>query len=155
MARYKNSIVWTPLPVITWFVPIIGHTGITDDQGIIYDFGGSNYIAVDNFTFGKPTKILNLDPTKARSCSWNEAIQISANRFRQRTHNIVTNNCHDHVADTLNEMNYNDRSNYKSIDIWLMMTLHSEYVGLRGFLLQWLPFITIVCLLVILITLVF
>jgi len=26
--RYPYCIVWTPLPVISWFLPIIGHTGI-------------------------------------------------------------------------------------------------------------------------------
>jgi hypothetical protein len=24
------SIVWTPLPVLTWILPFIGHTGITE-----------------------------------------------------------------------------------------------------------------------------
>lgn len=24
------SIVWTPLPLITWILPFIGHTGITE-----------------------------------------------------------------------------------------------------------------------------
>jgi hypothetical protein len=26
--RYPYCIVWTPLPVISWLLPIIGHTGI-------------------------------------------------------------------------------------------------------------------------------
>jgi hypothetical protein len=26
--RYPYCIVWTPLPLISWFIPIIGHTGI-------------------------------------------------------------------------------------------------------------------------------
>ncbi len=26
--RYPYSIVWTPLPCISWFLPFIGHTGI-------------------------------------------------------------------------------------------------------------------------------
>jgi hypothetical protein len=26
--RYPYCIVWTPLPVISWIIPIIGHTGI-------------------------------------------------------------------------------------------------------------------------------
>ena len=26
--RYPYCIVWTPLPLISWFLPIIGHTGI-------------------------------------------------------------------------------------------------------------------------------
>lgn len=26
--RYPYCIVWTPLPLISWFLPMIGHTGI-------------------------------------------------------------------------------------------------------------------------------
>lgn len=26
--RYPFCIVWTPLPLISWFIPLIGHTGI-------------------------------------------------------------------------------------------------------------------------------
>jgi hypothetical protein len=26
--KYPYCIVWTPLPCISWFIPIIGHTGI-------------------------------------------------------------------------------------------------------------------------------
>ena len=27
-SRFPYCIVWTPLPLISWFIPIIGHTGI-------------------------------------------------------------------------------------------------------------------------------
>ena len=36
-SRFPFSIVWSPLPVITWFLPIVGHMGITDSRGVIYD----------------------------------------------------------------------------------------------------------------------
>lgn len=137
MDRYPCSIVWTPLPIITWFIPIIGHTGIADSDGVIHDFGGSYYIAVDNFTFGRPTKFVKLDPNKVRNLDWNDAIKTSANKFCQQQHNIITNNCHTHVADTLNEMKYDGKNNYTQFDVFLMVTLQSEYVSIKGFLLQW------------------
>lgn len=31
--RFPFCIVWSPLPVITWFLPFIGHLGIADSQG--------------------------------------------------------------------------------------------------------------------------
>lgn len=31
--RFPFCIVWSPLPVITWFLPFIGHLGIADAQG--------------------------------------------------------------------------------------------------------------------------
>jgi hypothetical protein len=36
-SRFPFSIVWSPLPGITWFLPFVGHMGITDSRGVIYD----------------------------------------------------------------------------------------------------------------------
>jgi hypothetical protein len=44
--RYPYCIVWTPLPVISWFLPFIGHTGIADSRGVIYDFAGCHLFPV-------------------------------------------------------------------------------------------------------------
>ena len=38
--RYPCAVVWQPFPPLTWLVPMIGHTGITDSQGIVHDFQG-------------------------------------------------------------------------------------------------------------------
>lgn len=137
MDRYPYSIVWTPLPVLSWVIPIIGHTGIANSEGIIYDFGGSYYIAVDNFTFGRPTKYLQLNPDKIQGRDWDDAIQLSASRFNEKQHDLIFNNCHSHVADTLNQMKYNGRDDYTQIDVFLMMTFKSSYVGVWGFFHQW------------------
>ena len=56
MARFPYCIVWTPLPMISWFLPFIGHTGIAMSNGIIHDFAGPYYIEVDNLSFGETHK---------------------------------------------------------------------------------------------------
>lgn len=38
--RYPFCIVWTPIPLLTWLFPFIGHMGIATSQGIIRDFAG-------------------------------------------------------------------------------------------------------------------
>lgn len=151
MDRFPYSIVWSPLPVITWFVPLIGHTGIADSAGVIHDFGGSYYIAVDHFTFGQPTKYTKLDPSKIESLDWDEAIRVTNEKYRLQPHNIITNNCHGHVADTLNSMRYNGREDYTQFDVFLMITTQSTYVSLTGFLKQW-GFFLLLLILVILVS---
>jgi hypothetical protein len=47
--RYPYCIVWSPLPPITWLFPFIGHTGIGDSEGIIYDFAGPYSIGRAHF----------------------------------------------------------------------------------------------------------
>lgn len=53
--RFPCCIVWSPLPVLSWFIPFIGHIGICREDGVILDFAGPNFVSVDNFTFGAPT----------------------------------------------------------------------------------------------------
>lgn len=115
--------------MITLLMPLIGHTGIADSEGKIYDFGGSHYVAVDNMTFGRPTKYLTLDPSKAQACDWDEAIQLAAEKFRQRNHNIFVNNCHHHVAEALNIMKYDGRQDYTQFEIFKWMVSKSKKVS--------------------------
>ncbi|GFT91842.1 transmembrane protein 222 [Nephila pilipes] len=65
-SRYPFCIVWTPLPIITWICPLIGHMGIAMSSGIIRDFAGPYYVSEDDMAFGKPTKYWQLHPDKAR-----------------------------------------------------------------------------------------
>ena len=43
---YLSSIVWTPIPLLTWLFPFIGHMGICYSNGIIRDFAGPYYVSV-------------------------------------------------------------------------------------------------------------
>ena len=40
VSRYPCAVVWQPFPPLTWLIPCIGHTGITDSQGVVHDFQG-------------------------------------------------------------------------------------------------------------------
>ena len=48
--------MWTPLPLITWILPFIGHTGIGMSDGIIHDFAGPYTIGIDELAFGETHK---------------------------------------------------------------------------------------------------
>ena len=55
-SRFPYAIVWTPLPCISWFLPFIGHMGICDSRGVVYDFAGPYTIGTDNMAFSQPTR---------------------------------------------------------------------------------------------------
>lgn len=114
---FPYCIVWSPLPVITWFLPFIGHTGIGSSDGTIYDFAGPYTIGKGRFAFGSPTKYLILDPSKCRDTSWDRGVEEGCTIYSQRMHNICCDNCHSHVATCLNIMGYDNRRNYGMIDI--------------------------------------
>lgn len=54
--RFPFCIVWTPLPLISWFLPFIGHTGIAMSDGVIHDFAGPYTVTVDDLAFGETHK---------------------------------------------------------------------------------------------------
>jgi hypothetical protein len=65
-ARFPCCIVWTPLPVVSWLAPYIGHVGICQEDGAILDFSGSNLVSLDNFAYGSVARYLQLDRKKVR-----------------------------------------------------------------------------------------
>ena len=69
LSRFPFSVVWTPLPLITWLLPFVGHLGIADSRGVIYDFAGPFTIGVDSFAFGAPVRVLRLRPERAAAAS--------------------------------------------------------------------------------------
>ena len=75
-SRFPYAITWTPIPLITWILPFVGHMGIADSRGVIYDFAGPYTIGEDNMAFGKPTRYIILDPSKAvGNISFDDAIK--------------------------------------------------------------------------------
>jgi transmembrane protein 222 len=90
------TIVWSPLPPITWLIPFIGHTGICDSNGIASDFQGPYYVGDDGrMAFGAPTRALKISGVAAEP--WDAAIQTANEVYRGRMHNICCDNCHSHA----------------------------------------------------------
>ena len=63
-AKFPCCLVWTPLPVVSWLAPFIGHVGICREDGAILDFSGSNFVNVEDFAFGAAARYVQLDREK-------------------------------------------------------------------------------------------
>jgi len=59
-ARFPFCIVWTPLPLISWLLPFIGHTGVATSHGIIHDFAGPYTVSIDDLAFGETHKYIRI-----------------------------------------------------------------------------------------------
>ncbi|XP_016114808.1 transmembrane protein 222-like isoform X1 [Sinocyclocheilus grahami] len=87
MSRYPHCIVWTPIPVLTWFLPFIGHMGICTSAGVIRDFAGPYFVSEDNMAFGKPTKFWKLDRNKVYgggANAWDLAVHEASEEYKTR-----------------------------------------------------------------------
>ena len=128
-ARFPLCIVWTPLPLISWILPCIGHTGICDSRGVIYDFAGPYTISTDDFSFGKTRKYVKLDIEESRMDEWNKAVDKANDEYRKRTHDICCDNCHSHVGAALREFEYGGSKTHNMVTVWWMTVVHSRYVS--------------------------
>ncbi|XP_065890084.1 transmembrane protein 222-like isoform X1 [Dysidea avara] len=145
--RFPYCIVWTPLPLLSWFIPVIGHMGICTSSGVIRDFAGPYYVSEDNMAFGKPTKYWRLSPSKTQFSSWDDAVHQASEEYGHRMHNLCCDNCHSHVARALNLMQYNGSHSWNMFKLWFFVMVYGKYVSFAGFLKTWVPFI-IVCVIV-------
>lgn len=146
--RYPCCIVWTPLPLITWFIPFIGHMGICTSAGIIRDFAGPYFVSENNMAFGRPTRYLQLDPEKIPIAGnkreiWDRAVKEASDEYKMRMHNLFCDNCHSHVAYALNLMNFQRSDSWNMVKMCFMMLFKGSFVNFSGFLKTWLPFMII------------
>ncbi|KAL0311882.1 UNVERIFIED_CONTAM: protein REVERSION-TO-ETHYLENE SENSITIVITY1 [Sesamum radiatum] len=152
-AKFPCCVVWTPLPVVSWLAPFIGHVGVCREDGTIIDFSGSNLIQVDDFAFGPVGRYLQLDrkqgcfpPTLAgHTCkhhsmhaeygtaiSWDDAIQSSSRHYEHKSYNLFTCNCHSFVANCLNRMCYGGSMNWNVVNVTALILCKGS--GLMVFL---------------------
>ncbi|THF95275.1 hypothetical protein TEA_020070 [Camellia sinensis var. sinensis] len=117
-AKFPCCLVWTPLPVVSWLAPFIGHVGICREDGAVLDFSGSNFVNVDEFAYGAVARYLQLDREKCcfppnlvgHTCkhrykhaeygtaiTWDDALQSSMRHFEHKTYNLFTCNCHSFI----------------------------------------------------------
>ncbi|KAK4885329.1 hypothetical protein RN001_001600 [Aquatica leii] len=143
--RFPFCVVWTPIPFLTWFIPIIGHMGIALSTGVIRDFAGPFYVGEDSMSFGQPTKYWQLESHKALggTTGFDRAITEASDIYKNRVHNLCLDNCHSHVAMSLNLMHYNNSTHWNMFRMAFCMVLHSKYVSFVAFLKTWAPFVII------------
>ncbi|XP_054824162.1 protein RTE1-HOMOLOG isoform X2 [Prosopis cineraria] len=164
-ARFPCCIVWSPLPVISWFIPFIGHIGICREDGVILDFAGPNFVCVDNFAFGAPTRYIQIskekccipsfqsafggedqfmrDETSGDLRTWDDALRKSTQEFQHRSYNLLTCNCHSFVANNLNRLGFLS-GGWNVVNLAIYILLNGSWVCTASILKSVLPFTVVV-----------
>ncbi|GLE06875.1 hypothetical protein PINS_up016544 [Pythium insidiosum] len=137
--RFPFCIVWSPLPVITWFLPFIGHMGIATSEGIIYDFAGPYTIGREHLAFGAPTRYLQCRVPRERVEKWDEGVRRGCAIYETRMHNLCCDNCHSHVATCLDLMQYQGSTRWNMVTLCFWMFFCGRYVGVAGVVKSWAP----------------
>ncbi|NXT66043.1 TM222 protein, partial [Chaetops frenatus] len=140
--RFPHCVVWTPIPVLTWLFPIIGHMGICTSTGVIRDFAGPYFVSVRNSSH--PSRYWKLDPSKVCATgpnAWDTAVHDASEEYKHRMHNLCCDNCHSHVALALNLMRYDNSTSWNMVKLCFFTLLYGKYVSIGGFVKTWLPFV--------------
>ncbi|XP_020677623.1 protein RTE1-HOMOLOG isoform X1 [Dendrobium catenatum] len=165
-ARFPCCIVWTPLPLISWLVPFIGHIGICREDGVILDFAGPHFVSVDHFNFGSVTRYIQLSREEGslstnladspknealesnEKMTWDDALRKSTQDFQHRSYSLFTCNCHCFVANCLNRMSYgcSRHRRWNVVNLAVLMFFRGTWVDKLAVLKSFLPFATVLCL---------
>ncbi|KAI3505800.1 hypothetical protein L1887_28072 [Cichorium endivia] len=165
-ARFPCCLVWTPLPIVSWLVPFIGHVGLCMEDGAIVDFSGSNFVNVDDFAYGGVARYIQLDRQQccfpanlvSHTCkhrykhaesgtaiSWDDAVRASRRHFEHKSYNLFTCNCHSFVANILNRICYRGSMNWNMMNVAGLVLFKGRWVGPMAVVKSFLPFIVMAC----------
>ncbi|KAH7832934.1 hypothetical protein Vadar_001471 [Vaccinium darrowii] len=143
-SKFPCCLVWTPLPVVSWLAPFIGHVGICREDGAVLDFSGSNFVNVDDFAFGAVARYVLLDreqccfpPNLAgHTCkhrykhaeygtgiTWDDALHSSVRHFGHKSYNLFTCNCHSFAATCLNRLCYGGTMGWNMVNVAVLVPL--------------------------------
>ncbi|KAH7291014.1 hypothetical protein KP509_30G073200 [Ceratopteris richardii] len=156
-ARFPCCIVWTPLPLIAWLAPYVGHVGICREDGVILDFAGPYIINVDNFAFGATARYVQLMECSFSSqlgsaitnsnhdtgLSWNDAIRNTMQQFQHTSYNLFTCNCHSFVAACLNKLGFRGSNSWNVIKIVILVLFEGQWVNRGAIVKSFAPFIAV------------
>ncbi|CAM8953809.1 unnamed protein product [Rhodiola kirilowii] len=161
-ARFPCCIVWTPLPVLSWLIPFIGHIGICREDGVILDFAGPNFVCVDNFTFGAVARYIQISKKQCSNLlqdvasrsddehqqnernveTWDDAIRKSTQEYQHHAYNLLSCNCHSFVANNLNRLGFNN-NRWNMVNLATLIFLTGRWVDKTAMVRSLLPFILV------------
>mmetsp|Transcript_21492 Transcript_21492/g.29921 ORF Transcript_21492/g.29921 Transcript_21492/m.29921 type:complete len:189 (+) Transcript_21492:96-662(+) len=140
------TILWSPLPPITWILPFIGHLGIATSNGVACDFQGPYYVGDSGrMAFGKPTRALKVDVGDIPGGveRWDTCIEEANDVYRQRMHNLFCDNCHSHVACALNRMPCQG-GKWNMVNLCFLVFFKGRFLSTQAILSQFGPFLILV-----------
>eukprot|EP00747_Dinoflagellata_sp_TGD_P209661 gnl/TRDRNA2_/TRDRNA2_83036_c0_seq1.p1 gnl/TRDRNA2_/TRDRNA2_83036_c0~~gnl/TRDRNA2_/TRDRNA2_83036_c0_seq1.p1 ORF type:complete len:241 (-),score=32.38 gnl/TRDRNA2_/TRDRNA2_83036_c0_seq1:98-757(-) len=105
---FPRCIVWTIFPFCSACLPFVGHMGIGNSRGEVFEFmgGGAFRAPQGGLSFFPVTRYVQLSPRLVRRGTWDEAILTTIRKYKGVGHGACVSNCHTFVAECLAEMRY-------------------------------------------------
>eukprot|EP00002_Diphylleia_rotans_P017314 TRINITY_DN3360_c0_g1_i3.p1 TRINITY_DN3360_c0_g1~~TRINITY_DN3360_c0_g1_i3.p1 ORF type:complete len:130 (-),score=19.74 TRINITY_DN3360_c0_g1_i3:183-572(-) len=84
---------------------------------------------------------LDLNKVDGGVRAFNNAVGVSSNEFEKTMHNICINNCHHHVVQAMNVMQYDGKKSWNQVDLAVRLLMHGKYTSYGAILKTYLPFL--------------
>ena len=173
---FPLCVVWCPIPVITHLFPVIGHLGICDSDGCVFDFLGPRFIHRGSLGFGDVARFWRLDPkqwvsmvhlgdaekTSSSSSSASTttdssgialhdlALRRSIRFFEQHeNYNLFGNNCHQFVAHAMNVGGFGGKVDWNMVHLAVLVLVKGQWTSGWAFLKTWGLFIVVATVLIV------
>lgn len=78
---------------------------------------------------GPPRRVWHLDISRIDVSLYNDAVDVASRVYEGRMHNIIADNCHSHVALTLNNIKYDGRDDWNMIRVWWAIWTRGSWVS--------------------------
>mmetsp|Transcript_7576 Transcript_7576/g.10237 ORF Transcript_7576/g.10237 Transcript_7576/m.10237 type:complete len:217 (+) Transcript_7576:254-904(+) len=148
---FPCCVVWTPLPVLAWLFPLIGHAGIGLSDGTILDFAGPYFVNDQGLAFGNPTmymqldlhkalELCNIEDTKEKLQAYDKALDRGAYVYKGQMY-YIWNNCYQFVSHCLNIMGYKGRRDWNMVRLAVELFFHARFLTASAFLRSCGPFL--------------
>ena len=128
--KYPLSIVWCAIPILSDIFPFVGHVGITNSDGWIYDFIGDGTIhqsASNNLSFNRVMRVIPLNSINCKHPIDESLRRVMMHYTRtNERYNLFGQNCHDFVGIVLNLSEYEGKDDWNLLDVALLV------LGVRG-----------------------
>jgi len=128
--KYPLFIVWCAIPILSDIFPFVGHVGITNSDGWIYDFIGDGTIhqsASNNLSFNRVMRVIPLNSINCKHPIDESLRRVMMHYTRtNERYNLFGQNCHDFVGIVLNLSEYEGKDDWNLVDVALLVW------GMRG-----------------------
>ena len=141
-ADLQGCVVWTQIPILSWICPAIGHVGICDSDGIVYDFQGDFTVGRNCMIFGQPLQRWKVPCDRE---VLDDAIREVRDEFRHVHYSFVCSNCHFYVASVLEHANvrpigcFRDWKTGATAKIIMGLIAHGRSRSACSFAVIWIP----------------
>ncbi|KAL0205677.1 hypothetical protein P9112_000984 [Eukaryota sp. TZLM1-RC] len=132
------TLTWTPIPFVSWIIPVIGHVGISyeDEFDTNYQLDWIGVINSGLSIFGSPVRFVS---TPIPLCQ--ETLNDVCGEFSNNFYNLFTRNCHHFVQRII------ERATGQSWSVFYIAYYswrYSTYYSSKAWLRTYLPFIIVV-----------